>query len=489
MKRTGQIIVRTPDLSPYNEDVRAYWAEKVKRDYEMVPDLTGYWMSGAEYYFWYGAPWMGDGPIDRTKTGKERTQEAICYIADLLAEHGGILIWNTQQDDPWGQRHEVNYYGGMTGKIPENAYIEPVYHYWDHHPEWPRHPIYETITKDKFGQAPYMFRFQQPGEYRGIHDFPWSMVDEWSGEFRDMAEKGFQGFHMIALTHPDGRENHLLLNKINWYAIKQYIQNPYADPLEIKLEWAKEEFGSEAAPVVVGVVDRVTEAARGMYEFDCLWTANHSRFPTLEYLDSHLCGPYREIDRMTMMMGYPLPLDMYTPERACEIKKDPKTRMLFNQKAITPELKAEMMAQKEGATRYMEEAVIMWESLNGNIDGEKYREILTGLKGNRDDTIIFSYMMDLYMDWKLGVLTEAKIDAVLHASKGLKGVVVPDPLDKNPKMPPMWGGEGVGAESLKTFAEKLREDLRNPWVETFFRENQEGIAAKPGDAPKKEKKK
>ena len=313
------------------------------------------------------------------------------------------------------------------------------------------------------------------------------MVDEWSGIFRDMADTGYQGFSMGAITHPDGRENHLLLNQVNWYAIKQYIHDPYAEPSMIKLEWAREEFGADAAPVVVNVIDRVTEAARGMYEFDCLWTGNHSRFPTLEYLDSHLCGPYRDIDRMTKMMGYPLPLDMYPPERACEIRKNPKTHMLFNQEPITPKLKAEAMAQKDGATRYMEEAIALWKSLEGKIEEGKYKKVLAGLEGNRDDTVIFSHMMDLYMDWKLGVLTEAKIDAVLHASKGLKGIVVPAPLDENPEMPLMWGGEGVGAESLKTFAEKLREDLRNPWVELFFRENPSGVAAKPGKTPTRKK--
>ena len=60
----------------------------------------------------------------------------------------------------------------------------------------------------------------------------------------------------------------------------------------------------DAASTVIKVIDTVTEScAEGMYEFDALWTGNHSRFPTLEYLDSHVCGPYREVKRIKGMMG------------------------------------------------------------------------------------------------------------------------------------------------------------------------------------------
>ena len=92
-----------------------------------------------------------------------------------------------------------------------------------------------------------------------------------------MVEAGQQGVWISALIHPVGWDHPM--NYINWYAIQQYMKDPYADPAKIKLDWATKEFGSDSAATVVKVVDKVTEAARGMYEFDALWTANHSRFP------------------------------------------------------------------------------------------------------------------------------------------------------------------------------------------------------------------
>ena len=146
---------------------------------------------------------------------------------------------------------------------------------------------------------------------------------------------------------------------------------------------------------------------------------------------------------------------------------DPKTRMVFSQVPITAELKAEAMAQKEGAIQLMEEAIALWKELEGKIDAGKFQQILSGLKGNRNDTIIFSCGFDLYMDWKLGVLTEEKIDTALNTCRDLQGIIVPAPLDENPEQV----FSTVEPASLKTFAEQLRKDLREPWVEKYWRES------------------
>lgn len=472
METEGDPELRSsPKLSPYNEEVRAYWTDRIARDYEMIPDLAGYRMNGTEFYFINGAPWMGEGPIDKTKTGRERTRDAICLVGSLLAEHGGTLIWETCQDDGWGQRQETYYFRDLTGEIPANAIVLIKRFYWDFHPRWPKHPLFDIITKDNEGHSPYMTSIQSPGEYRGWHDFPWCMVDEWSDCFRDMVATGQSGVWVMAMIKPDEWDHPL--NMVNWYAIEHYIKNPQADPAKLKHDWAKEQFGEEVASVVVSVVDKVTEAARGAYEFDAMWTANHSRLSHIEYLDSRCCGPMRQLKRMSGIMGLALPLDMYEPETAAKIRANPQTRMVFNQVPITPELKDEAMAQKNGATVLMDEAINLWMGIEGKIDKGKFQTILTGLEGNRNDTIIFAYGMDLYFDWKLGTLTEERIDEVLNACRGIQGIVVPEPLTENPPQVSI-----VEPASLKTFAEQLRRDLREPWIERFFQEGSPKIHKK-----------
>ena len=451
-------------LCPYNEEVRGYWADRITRDFEMIPDLGGLCINCSEFYYANGTPWMCHCPTCRTQPPRERTRAAIQMMGKLLAARGGTLFWETCQDDPWGQRHEAQYFRDLTGEIPDNCFILIKRFYWDFVSRWPRHALYDTITTDARNLSPYVTSIQQPGEYQGVHDFPWSLVEEFGQAFRDMAATGQQGAWVMGLVHPDGWDHPL--NMVNWYAIARYMSDPHADPAGLPLAWAREQFGDDAAPVVTAVVAKVTEAARGMFEFDTLWTANHSRFPTLEYLDSHISGPYRQTKRMAGMIGLILPLDMYSPERAAEIRADPRTRLAFNQMPMTAGLKAEAMEQKEAAVQLMRESIALWHSLEGKIDGATYHRVMSGLEGNLNDTIIFRSAMDLYMDWKLGTLTEEKINAALQKCRGLRGIVVPDALDENPKKV-----TNIEPASLATLARQLRRDLRKPWVENYWREH------------------
>ena len=119
----------------------------------------------------------------------------------------------------------------------------------------------------------------------------------------------------------------------------------------------------------------------------------------------------------------------------------------------------------------MKQSIELWKGLAGKFDEKMYTFILDNLEGYLNDTIVFRHMMDIYFDWKLGVLTEEKIDAALEACHGLKGVIVPDPLSENP---PAIGI--VKPASLKTFAEKLRRELRDPWIEDHWKKNPLGAS-------------
>ena len=458
----------SPLLNPYAAAVRSYWTKRVARDYQLVPGLAGYRLDGGEYYFSNGAPWMGTGPEMAGKTGKECVREAIQFMANELGRFGGTLVWETCQDDPWGQRQEYWYFQGLAGEIPGNAFILIKDYYWDFHPGWPRHPLAAAITRDAHGRAPYLTSIQLPGEYTGANDFPRCRVEHIAEVIRTIAETGQQGLWVAALplSHPPWDH---ALNAVNWYALAEALRNPSVEPASLKLAWARAEFGPKASGTVVEVLTRVTEAAQGTCEFDGLWNTCHSRFPTLPYLDSHLCGPYRRTPRMTGMMGLILPLDMYPPEIEAKIRADPHTRLAFNQFPITAQLKSEAMAQKERAVQAMREAIDLWQSLQGRLEEARYTEILTGLKRNLADAIVFRDMMDLYMSWKLGRLTEAQIDSALSDCRGLEGSIVPRPLDPKPRQVTI-----VAPASLKTFAEELRKELRQPQLANYWTTHPEG---------------
>jgi hypothetical protein len=173
-------------------------------------------------------------------------------------------------------------------------------------------------------------------------------------------------------------------------------------------------------------------------------------------------------------MGLALPLDMYGPDRAAEIRADPRTRMVFNQAPITQALAADAMTQKNAAVTLIEEAILRWHSLEGTIAEGPYKRVLAGLEANLADATVFRWLMRLYLDWKLGLLTEDTIDEALRACADLHGAVTLEPMTDTPM--PIWPNAPA---SFRTTAEQLRRELRAPWLEAHWRANPSGVAIGP----------
>ena len=164
-------------------------------------------------------------------------------------------------------------------------------------------------------------------------------------------------------------------------------------------------------------------------------------------------------------MGQSWPLDMYSPQRIAEIKGNPATKLVFSCEPITNRLKAEMIAEKEQSIKLVEEAVDLWRSLEGSIPTTMYDEVFHLLRGNIDDAILWRMAFDMYMDMKLGKLTEDRIDAALEECKarGLRGTVLDDPLNPAPQQSDICHAPS----SFKLFAEQLRKEVRAPYLDQY----------------------
>lgn len=143
-------------LCPYSSETRAYWTHRIKQDFKIIPDLAGYRLEGSEILPFGGAPWMCNCEQCGSSTPRERVRDAIQLVAKLIEPFGGTIVWMNCEDDPWGQRYETHYLCDMTSEIPENSFVATKQNYWDFHPEWPRHPLYDLITKDSDGNSPYI---------------------------------------------------------------------------------------------------------------------------------------------------------------------------------------------------------------------------------------------------------------------------------------------------------------------------------------------
>ena len=453
-------------LCPYAPETREYWEFRAARDAAMVPGLTGYCFQGIETQHapTHGAPWHCGCPTCAEKFRRQRTLDGLNLLGDILGRHDMTLFWEIIQDDVVGQRLEVELFSDLNGKVRPNVVIIVKEIYFDCHIGWPEHPLYDRIERDENGRSPYITSVQLVSEYHGMGWVVFSEVERWSKLFRRMQETGQEGIWLNALVCAQEPWDHPL-NRVNWYAADRYAENPEADPEAIMNDWAAETFGAEAAPVVIEVVRKNTEANMKIFYFDGGWNAYHSRMADLLYLDSRLCGPYRATDRIEGKMGMDLPVDMYLPEHAAEIKKDPSVRLAFDKVSITEELRAEMIEAKQEAVDLLNESVSLWRNLDDLIDKDIYQSVLDSLEGRRNDAIFWRVQMEMYMDYKLGQLTESRIEELLEACRDLKGVWVKDPMATENLSPPPWPDSATPA----TFANQLREELRNPRLDNLWR--------------------
>ena len=452
-------------LCPYAPETRDYWEFRTARDAAMLPGLTGYCFQGLETQYppTHGGPWHCGCSTCATKSRQQRMIDGLNLLGDILSQHNMTLFWEILQDDVIGQRLEVELFSDLNGKVRSNVMIIIKEIYFDCHIGWPEHPLYDRIEKGADGHSPYITSVQLVSEYHGMGRVIFSEVERWSKLFRRMQETDQQGIWLNALVLDQEPWDHPL-NKVNWFAADRYAENPEADPKAIMNDWAVETFGAEAAPVVIEVIRLNTEANMKIFYFDGGWNAYHSRMSDLMYLDSRLCGPYRYTDRVEGKMGMDLPVDMYLPEHAAEIKKDTSLRLAFDKVSITEELRAEMIEAKQEAVDLLNESVRLWRSLDDLIKGDIYKYVLESLEGRRNDAIFWRVQMEMYMDYKLDQLTESRMEELLEECRGLKGVWVEDPMATGKLSPPPW----TDAATPATFANQLREELRNPQLEKIW---------------------
>ena len=163
--------------------------------------------------------------------------------------------------------------------------------------------------------------------------------------------------------------------------------------------------------------------------------------------------------------GHGLPVDMYLPEHAARIKGDPSLRRAFGKVPITKELRARMIEAKQEAVDLLNESINLWQGLDGLVKGDIHQSVLDSLEGRRNDAIFWRVQIEMYMDYKLGRLTEMRIEELLEECRGLEGVWVKDPMATEVVSASPWPHSATPA----TFASRLRAELRNPRLENLWR--------------------
>ncbi len=306
----------SPLLCPFNPDVRQFWHDQVTKDFRDITDLGGYTFDiTTEYFMSNGTPWMCHCVQCNAVSRRERLLVALRFLGELLACHDGILLWNNHQDDPWGQQTEIELFSDLMDQLPDNVLIMFSDLYWDQEPGWPRNPMYERLKPPTSGRSPYLVRIQLPGQYRGMHLFPGSMVEDWAQTFRDIRQFGLSGVWVQAFINRTEWDHPW--NLAHWYAIGRYASEPDVSPQVIMNDWATQTYGEEAAPAVVEILQLSYPACIKVFMYEGLMASSKSQMAGLLYLDSHLCGPLRATGRVTGHIGMNFPAGHVLAE-ACQ---------------------------------------------------------------------------------------------------------------------------------------------------------------------------
>ena len=180
------------------------------------------------------------------------------------------------------------------------------------------------------------------------------------------------------------------------------------------------EYGADAVAFLPGLRETYATTIGALFSRSGL-TQCHSYVSRYSYLDTRLNGPWRVwtdyvhpgMDRVGEdILGMEMPLDAYSEQEREALRNDPRYQLIFNRVPLTEAYAAELMAEKQEAISHMKNVLATWQQLDGKIDPDSYTQVAGLLEANVNDVHILVDCFGLYLDYKLGRLEAAQIEAL-----------------------------------------------------------------------------
>ncbi len=404
------------NVCPFSDVVQAQWHDFAARLATAMPSVRNAIVWGAGE----NAPGPHEDDCDRCRAlpVRERVLAGMRLVSEALATIGGELLWPAVTDQAAYAKSETELFGDWGDELPQNVRIAPCHLYWDFRPPYPPHPIWGRIGNRPGERSPYVFELGLVGDTAGLNFLPCSMAHRWQEEFLKAADKNCDGFDANLGLHPNYVDHPLNLS--NWYAYGKLCWNPYLDPDDILSEWLTMEYGADAAAFLPGLRATYPATIGALFSRSGL-TQCHSYVARYSYLDTRLNGPWRiwtdylhpGMDRVgENVLGLELPLDAYPEQERETLRNDPRYQLIFNRMPLTDAYASELMAEKRPSIAHMESVLAAWRQLDGRIDPASFAHVAGLLEANVNDVRIFVDCFGLYLDYKLGRLEVAQIEAM-----------------------------------------------------------------------------
>ena len=218
---------------PLDKNVAAWWKDKAKEIYQLIPDFGGFLVKANSE----GQP----GPCDYQRTHAEGAN----MLADALKPHNGVVMWRTfvynPEDADRAKQAYLEFYP-LDGKFRDNVILQVKNGPVDFQPREPYTPLFGAMS-----QTPTMPEFQITQEYLGHANHLAYLAPMWE-EFNQQVDPASQeALSGVANIGTDSNWTGHPFGQANWYAFGRLAWNPYLTSAQIADEWLKQTFTTDSA--------------------------------------------------------------------------------------------------------------------------------------------------------------------------------------------------------------------------------------------------
>jgi alpha-glucuronidase len=277
--------IRTAD--PADARVQAWWRAKVAEIYDAIPDFGGFLVKANSE----GQP----GPLDYGRTHAEGAN----MIADLVAPHGGIIIWRSFVHEGFGDWAEYQHrvFAPLDGDFADNVAVQTKNGPIDFQVREPVNPLFGALPKTN-----QMIELQITQEYTGHATHLCYLVPQWKeildfdtrmqgpgstvarivdGSAYGQTNVGFAG----VVNFGDDRDwTGYQLGAANTHGYARLAWNPRLDAKEIAREWVRMTFGTYA-PLVAALTDMLLGSWRTYEDYTSPLGMGYLTYPLGAHFD------------------------------------------------------------------------------------------------------------------------------------------------------------------------------------------------------------
>jgi len=246
-----KILGSLPDSDPLKPEVKAWWQEKAKEIYELIPDFGGFLVKANSE----GQP----GPQDYGRTHADGAN----MLADVLEPFGGIVMWRAFVYTPSGDdraKQAYNEFKPLDGQFRSNVLIQVKNGPIDFQPREPFSPLFGAmehtslmpevqITKEYLGFSDHLAylgtlfsEFLQSDTYqKGINTTVARITD--GSVFNDK----YTAIAGVANIGQDTNWCGHQFAQANWYVFGRLAWDPDLSVEKIAREWLEQTFTHQSA--------------------------------------------------------------------------------------------------------------------------------------------------------------------------------------------------------------------------------------------------